>query len=123
MVASGAFVWPTSGQISQGFAWYHKGVDIANRSAPDILAADSGTVVVAGWPDNYGYGNRVIIDHGNGYKTLYGHLSKIYVVSGQTVSRGSAIGKMGSTGRSTGNHLHFEVVKNGTYISPLTVLR
>ena len=123
VVASGAFVWPTSGQISQGFAWYHKGVDIANRSAPDILAADSGTVVVAGWPDNYGYGNRVIIDHGNGYKTLYGHLSKIYVVSGQTVSRGSAIGKMGSTGRSTGNHLHFEVVKNGTYISPLTVLR
>src|SRR3990170_1688238 len=123
VVASGTFVWPASGTISQNFVWYHKGVDIANRASPDVLAADAGTIVLAGWPDNYGYGNRVMIDHGNGYVTLYGHLSRIYVVSGQTVSRGSAIGKMGSTGRSTGNHLHFEVVKNGTYISPLTVLR
>ena len=123
VVASGSFVWPASGQISQGFAWYHKGIDIANRGAPDILAADSGTVVVAGWPDNYGYGNRVVIDHGNGYRTLYGHMSRIYVIPGQTVSRGSAIGKMGSTGRSTGTHLHFEVISNGTYLSPLSVLR
>ena len=123
VVASGTFVWPASGSISQYFAWYHKGIDIANRASPDILAADSGKVVVAGWPDGYGYGNRVIIDHGNGYRTLYGHLSRIYVVPGQTVSRGSAIGKMGSTGRSTGIHLHFEVIKNGVYINPLGVLR
>jgi len=123
VVASGSFVWPTSGSITQYFAWYHKAIDIANKSVPDILAADSGKVVVAGWPDGYGYGNRVIIDHGNGYRTLYAHLSRIYVVAGQTVSRGSAIGKMGSTGRSTGNHLHFEVIKEGVYLNPLSVLR
>ena len=123
VVASGQFVWPASGQISQNFAWYHKGVDIANRAMPPIVAADSGKVIVAGWPDNYGYGNRVVIDHGNGYRTLYGHLSQIYVVNGQTVQRGAAIGKMGSTGRSTGIHLHFEVIKNGSYLSPLGVLR
>lgn len=123
VVASGSFVWPASGSISQYFAWYHKGIDIANRASPDILAADAGTVIVAGWPDSYGYGNRVIIDHGNGYRTLYGHLSRIYVVPGQTVSRGSSIGKMGSTGRSTGIHLHFEVIKDSTYLNPLSVLR
>ena len=123
VVASGSFVWPASGTITQYFVWYHPGVDIANRAGPDVLAADSGTVVVAGWPDNYGYGNRVVIDHGNGFRTLYGHLAKIYVVVGQTVARGNAIGKMGSTGRSTGIHLHFEVIKNGSHINPLSVLQ
>jgi murein DD-endopeptidase MepM/ murein hydrolase activator NlpD len=123
VVASGNFVWPAGGRITQYFAWYHKGIDIANSSAPNILAADSGTVVVAGWPDAYGYGNRVIIDHGNGYRTLYGHLSSIYVVPGQTVSRGSAIGRMGTTGRSTGVHLHFEVIRNGSYLNPIGVLQ
>ncbi|MEK7113101.1 MAG: M23 family metallopeptidase [Patescibacteria group bacterium] len=123
VVASGSFVWPTGGTISQRFAWYHKGIDIANRAAPVILAADAGRVIGAGWLDGYGYGNRVIIDHGNGYRTLYGHLSQVYVVSGQTVARGAAIGKMGSTGRSTGIHLHFEVLNNGVYLNPLNVLR
>ncbi len=123
VVASGQFVWPTSGTLSQRFVWYHKGLDIANKAAPNVLAADSGTVVVAGWTDGYGYGNRVIIDHGNGYRTLYGHLSRIYVVPGQTVSRGSAIGKMGTSGRSTGVHLHFEVLRNGVYLNPLSVLQ
>lgn len=123
VVASGQFVWPTSGSITQRFAWYHKGLDIANPAAPNILAADSGTIVVAGWPDGYGYGNRVVVDHGNGYKTLYAHMSQIYVQVGQTVSRGSALGRMGSTGRSTGTHLHFEVIRNGTYLNPLSVLQ
>ncbi len=123
VVASGAFVWPTAGTISQRFAWYHKGIDIANKAAPNVLAADAGTIIVAGWPDGYGYGNRVIIDHGNGYKTLYGHLSSIYVITGQTVGRGDAIGRMGSTGRSTGVHLHFEVTQNGTYLNPLNILQ
>lgn len=123
VVASGQFVWPTNGNISQSFAWYHKGIDIANRASPAVLAADAGTVVVAGWPDNSGYGNRVIVDHGNGTKTLYAHLQKIYVVPGQTVSRGSQLGQMGSTGRSTGIHLHFEVIRNGVHVSPLGVLR
>jgi len=123
VVASGSFVWPTGGTISQRFVWYHKGIDIANRAAPAVLAADAGKVVGAGWLDGYGYGNRVIIDHGNGYRTLYAHLSQVYVVNGQTVNRGAVIGKMGSTGRSTGVHLHFEVVLNGVYLNPLNVLR
>lgn len=123
VVASGTFVWPASGTITQNFYWYHKGIDIANRAAPDVLAADSGKVIAAGWLDGYGYGNRVIIDHGNGYRTLYAHLQRIYVVTGQTVARGNAIGKMGSTGRSTGTHLHFEVYRNGVQVGPLSVLR
>lgn len=123
VVASGAFVWPASGRITQNFVWYHKGLDIANNSSPNILAADSGVVVGAGWLDGYGYGNRVIIDHRNGYRTLYAHMSSVFVVAGQTVSRGSAVGKMGCTGRCTGTHLHFEVIKNGVYLNPLSVLQ
>ena len=123
VVASGAFVWPAGGTITQRFVWYHPGIDIANNAAPNILAADAGMVVGAGWLDGYGYGNRVIIDHGNGYRTLYAHLSQVYVVAGQTVNRGSAIGKMGSTGRSTGIHLHFEVSQNGAHLNPLNVLK
>jgi LysM repeat protein len=122
VVASGNFIWPASGVITQRFAWYHRGIDIANPSAPDILAADSGVVVLAGW-DGSGYGNRVVIDHGNGRKTLYAHLSRLYVVAGQTVSRGAAIGKMGSTGRSTGTHLHFEIYTAAGKINPLSELR
>jgi murein DD-endopeptidase MepM/ murein hydrolase activator NlpD len=123
VVASGSFVWPASGSITQRFVWYHPGIDIANRAGPDILAADSGKVVGAGWLDNFGYGNRVIIDHGNGYRTLYAHMAKIYVTPNQTVKRGDPIGKMGSTGRSTGIHLHFEVSLNGAKLNPLNVLR
>jgi len=123
VVASGNFVWPASGTITQRFVWYHKGIDIANKSAPNILAADAGVVVIAGWPDSSGYGNRVIIDHQNGYKTLYAHLSAIFVNPGQTVKRGDVIGKMGSTGRSTGTHLHFEIIKDGSYLNPLSILR
>ena len=122
VVASGNFVWPTAGTITQRFAWYHKGLDIANSGMPDVLAADSGTVITSGW-SNVGYGNYVIIDHGNGYRTLYGHMQALYVIAGQTVARGSRIGKMGSTGRSTGPHTHVEVILNGVYINPLTVLK
>jgi murein DD-endopeptidase MepM/ murein hydrolase activator NlpD len=123
VVASGQFVWPTQGSITQKFSWFHPGVDIANRAAPAVLAADSGKVVIAGWPDGYGYGNRVMIDHGNGYTTLYAHLSRTYVIVGQTVSRGAQIGQMGSTGRSTGTHLHFEIRNGGGNINPLTILK
>lgn len=123
VTASGDFVWPASGRISQGFTWYHHGIDIANKDGPDILAADAGTVIVAGWPDNGGYGNRVIIDHGNGYRTLYAHMSQIYVVVGQTVKRGSSLGRMGSTGRSTGTHLHIEIHRDGVPVNPLELLR
>ncbi len=122
VVASGNFVWPTQGTITQKYSWYHPGMDIANRASPTVVAADSGKVIAAGW-DKTGYGNMVMIDHGNGYKTRYGHLQKIYVVAGQTVSRGSAIGQMGTTGHSTGTHLHFEIYKGATRINPLGVLK
>lgn len=121
--ALGSFVWPAAGNISQGYRFYHKAIDIANKGGGSILAADSGTVAVAGWPDNYGYGNRVVIDHGNGYRTLYAHLSRINVVAGQSVNRGDVIGSMGSTGRSTGVHLHFEIRAGGALQNPLNFLK
>ena len=119
--ASGQFVWPTQGIITQYFSWYHMGIDIANPAAPLDVAADSGTVTHAGW-DNTGYGNMVMIDHHNGYMTLYGHLSVISVVVGQNVNKGDVIGRMGSTGHSTGTHTHFEIWKNGVRINPLPFL-
>lgn len=118
---TGQFVWPTQGVITQYFAWYHPGVDIANNAAPAVLAADSGTVAYAGW-DGSGYGNKIMISHGNGYTTLYGHLSRIYVGVGQGVTRGAAIGQMGSSGRSTGTHLHFEIYTPGGRVNPLSLL-
>jgi murein DD-endopeptidase MepM/ murein hydrolase activator NlpD len=121
--ATGSFAWPIGGKITQRFAWYHRGVDVATALGTPILAADSGTVVTAGWPDNSGYGNRVVIDHGNGYRTLYAHMSKVNVVAGQTVKRGDVIGLEGSTGRSTGPHLHFEIRKNGVFVNPLEFLK
>lgn len=120
----GNFIWPAYGPyLSQYFAWYHPGIDIPNRLAPAIVASDGGVVMVAGWPDNAGYGNRVIINHGNGYTTLYAHLSNIYVSAGQTASRGQSIGQMGSTGRSTGTHLHFEIRYKGIAVNPLAILK
>lgn len=118
----GSFAWPTvGGYISSqmGYRWgkLHKGIDIARPSNRTIKAADNGVVVSAGWGN--GYGNRIIIDHKNGYRTLYGHMSSLKVKAGQTVSKGTAIGVMGSTGDSTGIHLHFEVYKNGSLVNPL----
>ena len=120
--AFGTFVWPTQGTITQRFSWYHPGIDIANRSLPTVVAADAGRVIYAGW-DTSGYGNMILIDHGNGYTTRYGHLSQIMVISGQTIGRGQAIGRMGSTGRSTGPHLHFEIYQNGVRVNPLNFLK
>lgn len=119
----GQFIWPAGGSLTQYFSWYHPGIDIANRSAPGIAASDGGTVVVAGWPDGQGYGNRVVIDHGNGYRSLYAHLANIYVSVGATVSRGQLIGQMGSTGRSTGTHLHLEIHYKGVALNPLGILK
>lgn len=121
-LGSAQFVWPAAGGISQYFSWYHPGLDISNLGGGPIHAVDSGTVTLAGWPDNQGYGNRVIIDHGNGYQTLYAHMSAIYVSPGQKVSKGDVLGAMGSTGRSTGTHLHLEIRKNGTLLNPLPLL-
>lgn len=123
VTAAGVFVWPASGAISQGYRWYHKAVDIANKNSAPILAADSGRVLISGWPDGQGYGNRALIDHANGFQTLYAHLSKIYVTVGQTVNRGDTIGMMGCTGRCTGTHLHFEIHQGGALVNPLDYLR
>jgi len=124
VVGEGNFMWPTSGAISQRYAWYHQAVDIANRSNPDVVASQGGTVVTAGWNAG-GYGNYVVIDHGNGYKTLYAHLlnNSIVVKAGQRVSQGQKLGVMGSTGRSTGTHLHFEVISDKGKLNPLNVLK
>lgn len=121
-LGSAQFIWPASGGISQFFAWYHPALDISNLGGGPIHASDSGTVVVAGWPDASGYGNRVILDHGNGYRTLYAHMSAIYVSVGQRVAKGEVLGAMGSTGRSTGTHLHFEIIKEGAHLNPYSFL-
>ncbi len=118
-----SFIWPThSVGISQYFSWYHPGLDLPNPAEPPILAAAGGRVTWAGW-DTTGYGNRIDIDHGNGYLTRYGHLSNIYVSVGQIVSQGQVIGQMGSTGRSTGPHLHFEIHFQGIAVNPLAILK
>lgn len=123
---TGQLAWPAvGGYISsyQGMRWgrLHKGIDIAGPSNYSILAADNGTVTFAGW--NGGYGKMVEINHNNGMKTVYAHLSSIDVRVGQTVAKGQKIGVMGSTGRSTGTHLHFEVYKNGQLQNPIDYLR
>jgi murein DD-endopeptidase MepM/ murein hydrolase activator NlpD len=116
------FIWPTSGIITQYPIWYHMALDIANPGSPPILAADSGTVTFTGCV-RYGYGCHIIIDHGNGYQTLYAHLSSISVSPGQAVSQGQIVGVMGSTGRSTGTHLHFEIRSGGQILNPLNFLK
>ena len=121
--ATGSFIWPASGGISQGYTFYHKAIDISNQAGGSILAADAGVVTVAGWVDNYGYGNRVMVDHGNGFATLYAHLSVVQVRVGQRVGRGDVLGQMGSTGRSTGTHLHFEIRQGGALQNPFNFLR
>lgn len=128
----GQFLWPLSGYHSitskfgmrthpvTGIYKLHTGVDISGSgvNGKPILAANSGRVIKAGY--NTGYGNYVVIDHGGGYSTLYGHASRLNVSKGQTVSRGAVIAYVGSTGYSTGPHLHFEIIKNGEYTNPLS---
>ncbi len=120
--ASGQFAWPASGEMAQYFSWYHPALDISNLGGGPIRASDSGRVTMAGWPDASGYGNRVLIDHGNGYTTLYAHMSAIYVGVGQSVGKGEVLGMMGSTGRSTGTHVHLEIRQNGAALNPLGLL-
>ena len=119
---SSTFIWPTSGSISQYPVWYHMAVDIQNPASPPILASDTGTVTYAGCVA-YGYGCSIIVNHGNGFETLYAHLSSLGVTPGQVVSQGQQIGIMGSTGRSTGTHLHFEIRTGGAQQNPLNYLQ
>jgi murein DD-endopeptidase MepM/ murein hydrolase activator NlpD len=121
--SSAGLIWPVSGPITSGFGWrwgsMHEGIDIGAACGTPIHAAASGTVIFAGWMD--GYGNMTLIDHGGGLATGYGHQSAIYV-GGGSVSQGQVIGAVGSTGHSTGCHLHFEVRVNGTPVDPLGYL-
>lgn len=126
--ASGSFLWPVASYVYvssrfgprihpiTGEKKNHTGLDIASNQGTTVYASDGGSVTLAGW--NGGYGNCIMIDHGNGYVTLYGHLSSISVSQGQSVSQGDVIGAVGSTGNSTGPHLHFEVLKDGSRIDP-----
>jgi LysM repeat protein len=114
--------WPTAGyRITQYYSWRHTAVDIANKIGTPIYAADAGTVEFIGW--GTGYGNQIVIDHGGGKKTRYAHLSKFYAKKGQQVSKGESIGAMGSTGWSTGSHLHFEIIINGAKYNPLNYIK
>lgn len=127
--SGGGFMWPVGGgynYISSGFGYrrygWHRGIDIAsNGSYLPIYASQGGTVVEAGWRSSYGY--TILIDHGNGVQTRYAHLSQIKISYGQHVNKGDRIGIMGSTGNSTGVHLHFEVISYGTNLNPSNYVR
>jgi len=119
-IGSGAFIWPTTSHWLSGYdynAVVHPAIDIGGEIGTPIYAADAGVVVYAGW-SNWGYGNLIVIDHGNGWQTAYAHLSSIAVGCGQSVFQGTQIGGMGSTGNSSGPHLHFEMVYNGAKLNP-----
>lgn len=120
-IGSGSFIWPVPNYtyVSRWMSSGHRGADICAAYGTTIIASDSGTVIAAGW--HYSYGNYVEIDHGNGYKTLYAHMSAISVTQGQAVSQGDKIGEVGSTGNSTGNHCHFEMFYNGALFSAQTL--
>ena len=120
-LATGRLRWPARGGISAEYTAGHPGIDIAAAHGVPVLAADGGVVWRSGW--NGGYGNQVVIDHRNGIVTTYSHLSRFFVGRGQLVAKGSMIGRNGSTGNSTGPHLHFEVIRNGYYANPRNFLR
>lgn len=118
----GKLLFPTTGTITQQPVWYHMALDIANRASPDVYAAESGTAVTVTCIKG-GYGCHVVLTHADGTQTLYGHLQSFYISQGAKVDRGQAIGRMGSTGRSTGTHLHFEVRIGGHPVNPWPYLR
>lgn len=123
-------MWPVTGRITSAFGYrkhpiskrrdFHKGIDIANKSGTEIVAAGSGIVTYSGWNGNYG--KVIIIDHGYGYKTAYAHNKNNIVKVGDRVKKGQPIAELGSTGRSTGPHVHFEIRYNGQHIDPIQVL-
>ncbi|MCB0064859.1 MAG: M23 family metallopeptidase, partial [Caldilineaceae bacterium] len=118
---SGTFTWPLAGWLTQGYRYDHRAIDVAAPLGTAVTAADRGVVIRAGW-NNQGYGNFVVIDHNIDYVTLYAHLSEIFVTEGEIVAQGDIIGKVGSTGNSTGPHLHFEIRDFGRLANPLELL-
>lgn len=123
LVAGEKMYWPSSRRtINQYFSAYHPGLDVDGDYSDSIFAADDGTVIYSGWINN-GYGNMVLIDHGNGMQTRYAHNSRVFVSVGQFVQKGDVVARVGTTGRSTGSHLHFEVILNGKRVNPLKYVR
>lgn len=128
MAAVTPSIWPTEGEVSSpyGMRWggsdFHPGIDIANDYGTPIMAAADGYVTEAGWDDG-GYGNKVDIDHGNGVRTRYGHAQSVIVSAGESVKKGQVIAYMGSTGFSTGPHLHYEVNINGEDVNPFNYMK
>jgi LysM repeat protein len=124
-VGFGTFVWPSNNHHLSGFDYRpdanHWGIDIAGNDGEGVYATDAGVVVYAGW-NNYGYGNMIMVDHGNDFQSLYAHLSGISVGCGQSVGQGDVIGAIGNTGRSTGSHLHFEIRAISSWVNPWDVL-
>jgi len=122
-IGTGTFVWPTAyhGISGYGYSGIHPAIDIGGNTGDAIVSSDSGVVVFAGW-SNFGYGYLIVIDHGNGFQTAYAHLSAVAVGCGQSVFQGGYIGAMGSTGNSTGPHLHYEISYNGAKPNPLEFL-
>jgi murein DD-endopeptidase MepM/ murein hydrolase activator NlpD len=118
-LGSGKFIWPTNSHWISGnpYAWWHRGIDLSGSLGDPVYAADTGTVIWAG-PNSWGYGNLIVLDHGNGWQTFYAHLSQIYVRCGQQILRGAIIGAVGNTGHSFGAHLHFETRFNGDLPNP-----
>ena len=120
-VGSGGFIWPSNAHFLSGFDYNpganHRGIDIDGETGDPVYAVDNGVIVYAGWND-WGYGNMIVINHGNGWQTLYAHLSALYVGCGQSVYQGTGIGAIGSTGNSTGSHLHFEMMYNAVKVNP-----
>jgi murein DD-endopeptidase MepM/ murein hydrolase activator NlpD len=121
--ATGEFIWPSQYEALSGgnFREGHPGFDLASPPGTPVYAADTGLVVFAGW-SGIGYGNVILIEHGNGFRTLYAHLSQISTHCGAKVEKAQIIGLSGQTGNSTGPHLHFEVRVPGGYIDPVRVL-
>jgi murein DD-endopeptidase MepM/ murein hydrolase activator NlpD len=121
LVGSGAFIWPSANHYLSGYDYEpnanHPGIDIAGKEGDSVYAADNGVVVYAGW-NNWGYGNVIVINHGNGWQTLYAHLSAYTVSCGQFVYQGNVIGAIGTTGNSDGPHLHFEMMYNAVRVNP-----
>ncbi|MDI3496023.1 MAG: hypothetical protein PWQ35_44 [Patescibacteria group bacterium] len=121
-LSTGKMLWPTEGKrITQYYSWSHTGLDIGNKTGTPLYAAEAGTVEYAGWSNGYGY--NVLINHGGGKKTRYAHASKLFVEIGDEVERGENIAAMGSTGWSTGPHVHFEVIINGKKYNPLNYIK
>lgn len=120
---TGNFGWPVSGRITQKFWTRHPGIDIGAPKGAPVYAADSGYVITAGWDqERVSYGYMILINHGNGYITRYAHLSAFNVEVGDSVKKGVIIGRVGSTGNSTGPHLHFEVINRGAHRNPFLFL-